>query len=178
MPRLNVVEPATAHGRAKDIFDGPLKGKHFNLFKGLANAPAALDAYLGLTGALGKGALSPAERELIALAIGEANGCDYCVAAHTVIGKGAGVSDSDAVGARRGALADNPRHDALVKFALRLHEKKGSVSQQDLEDFRHAGFNDGHVAEVVANYALSIFTNYFNHVNESEIDFPAPPALG
>ena len=90
MPRLNVVDPAHAAPAAKAIFDGPLKGKHFNIFKGLANSPAALQAYLSLSGALGGGMLTAQERELIALCVGQANNCGYCLAAHTAIGAGAG----------------------------------------------------------------------------------------
>lgn len=177
MPRLKVIDPAKAEGRAKELFDGPLKGKHLNIFKGMANAPAVLDAYLAFSGALAKGRLTAAERELIALAIAEANSCDYCRAAHTAIGKGAGLSDADTVAARRGALTSNPRQDALVKFALKLHEKKGSVSDRDLEDFRSAGFDDQYITEVVGNYALNVLTNYFNHVNDTAVDFPRPPAI-
>ncbi len=177
MPRLKVIDPATTTGRVREIFEGPLKGKHLNIFKGLANAPAALDAYLALSHALSSGSLSPVERELIALSIGEANQCGYCVAAHTMIAKGAGLSEADTIAARKGSLPSNPRGDALVKFVLRLHEKKGWVSEPDLASMRKAGFNDGHIAEAIACYSLSIFTNYFNHVNESVVDFPPAPAL-
>jgi uncharacterized peroxidase-related enzyme len=176
MARLHVVDPAAAAPAAKEIFDGPLKGKHFNIFKGLANSPAALQAYLSLSGAVGGGSLSAQERELIALSVGQANNCGYCVAAHTAIGAGAGLSADQILAARRGSVAD-AKHDALVKFTLALHEKRGFVSDADLASFRKAGYGDGHVAEVVACYALNVFTNYFNHVNDTAIDFPAAPAI-
>lgn len=172
MPRFNLIDPATASPAAKAIFDGALKGKHFNIFKGLANSPAALDAYLSLSGALSKGELSAQERELIALAVGEANNCGYCVAAHTAIGKGAGLSEAQAIEARRGS-ATEPKHRALIKFVLSLHEKRGFVSVQDIEDFKQAGYTDGHAAEAIGNYALNIYTNYFNHANDTTPDFPA-----
>lgn len=177
MPRLNVIDPAHATGKAREIFDGPLHGKHFNLFKGLANSPAALDAYLAFSGALGKGSLTPAEREAIALAVGEANQCEYCVAAHSALAKGAGLSEAHAMDARRGSIGDAPKLDALVKFALRIHEKKGFVSDADLAAFKDAGYTDAHAAEVVANYALNIYTNYFNHLNQTSVDFPAAGSL-
>ncbi len=177
MPRLNVVDPANATGKVKEIFDGPLKGKHLNIFKGLANSAAALDAYLSFSGSLKGGALTDAEREVVALAVGEANGCGYCVAAHTVIGKGAGLSEDQTVAARRGQL-DDPKLNAVARFALALHEKRGNASQEDLDAFRAAGYDDGHITEVIGAYALSTFTNFFNHVNDSAIDFPAPPSLG
>lgn len=176
MPRLNIVDPATATGRVKEIFDGPLEGKHFNIFKGMANSAAGIDAYLALAGALGNAALTDAEREVVALAIAEANECDYCAAAHTALGKMAGLTDPQTVEARKGHLGD-ARLDALAKFALRLHEKKGFVSDEDLKTFKEAGYTDGHVVEVIATYALNLFTNYFNHVNQTDVDFPSAPAI-
>jgi len=176
MSRLAPVEPASTTGRVKEIFDGPLKGKHFNVFKSMGNSAAVLDAYLGLAGALSKAGLSEKEREVVQLAIGQANNCGYCLAAHTAIGKGAGLSEGQTVEARRGHLAD-ARLDAIASFALSIHEKKGHVSDADLSAFKAAGFNDGHVGEVVATYALAVFTNYFNHVNDTPLDFPAAPAV-
>lgn len=176
MPRLTPIDPAQATARAKEIFDGPLKGKAFNIFKSMAASPAALDVYLGMSGALGHGLLNAKERESIQLAIGEANNCGYCAAAHTAIGKGAGLSDAQCLEARRGKGMD-PKTDALVKFALAIHEKRGFVSDADVSAFRAAGFSDGHIAEVVANYSLALYTNYFNHVNETASDFPAVPKV-
>lgn len=176
MPRLQVIEPANAEGKAKELFDGPLKGKHINIFKGMANSGAALDAYVQLSGALASGKLSGAERETIALALAEANDCDYCRAAHTAIGKTVGLSEEQTVAARRGAL-DDAKLNALATFARQLHERRGFVTDDELNAFRSAGYDDGHTAEVVANYALNTYTNYFNHVNDTAIDFPKVPAL-
>ena len=173
MPRLPTIDPAHATGRVKEIFDGPLKGKHFNIFKGLANSPAALDAYLALSGALSKAGLSAKEQEVIQLAIGEANNCGYCASAHTAIGKMVGLSDTQTVGARRGTITDDAKLNALAKFALALHEKRGFVSEQDINAFKAAGYADAHVPEVIASYALATYTNYFNHANETPVDFPA-----
>ncbi|MEM1330585.1 MAG: carboxymuconolactone decarboxylase family protein [Planctomycetota bacterium] len=176
MARLNSVDPATATGETREIFDGPLKGKHINLFKAMGNSPAVLNAYLGMAGALGKASLSSAELELVQLAIGQANSCDYCIAAHTVLGKGAGLSVEETIGARAGTLSDGKR-GAIVRFAKALHEKRGFVGDEDIAAFRDAGYDDGAIGEVVAAYALATFTNYFNHVNGTEVDFPAAPAL-
>lgn len=176
MARLNTIDPASATGHVKAVFDGALKGKHFNIFKGMANSPAALDAYLALSGAVAKGGLTPAEREVIQLAVGEANNCGYCVSAHTAIGKMSGLTEAQTVEARRGHIAD-AKLGALAKFTLAIHEKHGHVSDGDVAQFRAAGYTDGHVAEVVANYALATFTNYFNHVNDTTVDFPAVAKL-
>lgn len=176
MPRLQVVDPAQATGRVKDIFSGPLKGKELNIFKGMANSGAVLDAYLAFSGALAKAGLSKAEQEVIQLAVGESNRCDYCVAAHTMIAKGAGLSDADGLAARRGT-STNSRYAALATFARALNEKRGAVSDGDLASLRQAGFTDANIAEAVAVYALAVFTNVFNHVNQTVLDFPAAPKV-
>jgi AhpD family alkylhydroperoxidase len=177
MPRLPVIDPATTEGRVKEIFEGPLKGKELNIFKGMANSPAVLDTYLGMAGALAKTGLTAQEREAIQLAIGEGNGCGYCVAAHSAIAKGLGMSDEDRLAARRGSMPNNAKVDAVIRFALVLHKKQGRASEQDIADFCAAGFAPQHVGEVVATYALALFTNYFNLVNDTDIDFPAVPAI-
>ncbi len=172
MGRLATIDPASATGRVKEIFEGPLKGKTFNIFKAMANSPAALDAYLGMAGAMSKAGLSAREQEVIQLAVGQANNCGYCVAAHTAIGKMSGLTDVQTVEARRGKLSDG-KLDALAKFALALVEKRGFVSGADLDAVRKAGYSDGHIAEAVASFALATYTNVFNHVNETVSDFPA-----
>ena len=177
MARLAVVDPAQASGKVKEIFDGPLKGKHLNIFKGMANSPAALQTYLGIAGALSGASLSAKEQEIIHLAVSEANGCGYCLAAHTMSGKGAGLSEEQTIAARRHASLGDAKLDALKAFAVALHEKKGYVSDADIKAFKHAGYTDGAVAEVCAVYALATFTNYFNHVNDTAVDFPAPPSI-
>lgn len=177
MPRLNVVDPASATGAVKEIFDGPLKGKHVNIFKGFANSPAAFQGFLGFKGGLDSGELSPAEGELVALIVGEANTCDYCVAAHTTIGKSVGLTEDQAVAARKGDAIGDARLDAIATFTRALVEKRGFVEDSDIDAFRSAGFGDSEIVEIIGLLALNTFTNYFNHVNETVIDFPAVPAL-
>lgn len=172
MSRITPMDPAKASGRVKEVFDGPLKGKAFNIFRSMAASPAALDVYLGMAGALEKASLSAREREAIQLAIGQANSCDYCVSAHTVLGKMAGLSEAQTVEARRGRVGE-AQLGALVRFVLVLHEKRGFVSDQDVSEFRQAGYTDAALAETVACYALAVYTNYFNHVNQTPVDFPS-----
>jgi len=177
MPRLTTIDPDNATGRARELFEGPLKDKKINIFKGMANSPAALDIYLGMSQGLGKSSLSPAEQETVHLAISQANGCDYCLAAHTMLGKGAGLSEDQTVAARKQTDMGDPKLSALARFATALHEKKGYVSDRDLEQFKSAGYDDGAVVDTLAVYALATFTNYFNHVNETDVAFPAPPGV-
>lgn len=173
MPRFPLVDPAHATGRVKEIFDGPLKGKHINIFKSMAASPAVLETYLGIAGAMSKASLSHKEQEVIQLAIANAVHCDYCSAAHTVVGKASGLTEQQTVEARRGHLSD-PKLNALAKFALAIHEKRGYVNDTDVAAFRAAGYNDQQMAEVVASYTQMIFTSTFNHLNETPVDFPTP----
>lgn len=176
MPRFTPVDPASAPASVKPIFDGPLKGKHFNIFKSMAAAPAAINFYLQGAGALAQGLLTAQQREAVALAVAQASGCDYCLAAHTGIGKGAGMTDADILASRKGKPTD-AQTAALVRFALALQEKKGWVSDDDLKALKAAGLTEAHGAELVAHVAFNLFTNYFNHANETVLDFPAAPAL-
>ncbi len=173
MSRLDQISPEVATGKAKELLDA-VKGKLGlvpNMTRAMANAPAVLDGYLSLSGALGKGALPAKTREQIALAVGQANGCDYCLAAHSAIGKMVGLTADQILDSRRGTSVDS-KTDAIIRFARQVVEKQGRVTDADLADARIAGLDDSAVAEIVANVALNIFTNYFNHVAETDIDFP------
>jgi uncharacterized peroxidase-related enzyme len=177
MPRLNVIDPANATGKAKELWDGPLKGKHLNVFKGLANSGAAFNAYVQFSGALKEEAvLNDAEREVIALTVGQRNDCNYCLAAHTMIGGMVGLEQGETINIRKGQPTD-AKHQAIVKFVTALLEKQGNVSDDDLNAFRSAGYNDGAIVEVVGGVALNYFTNFFNHTNQTDVDLPAAPAV-
>lgn len=173
MSRIHQITPDSATGKAKELLDavhGKL-GLVPNITRAMANSPAVLEGYLGLSGALGKGSLSAKNREQIALAVGQANHCDYCLAAHSAIGKMVGLTPDQILDSRRGTAID-PKADAVIRFARKLVDERGRVSDADVAEVRAAGLNDGGIAEVVANVALNIFTNYFNHVAETDIDFP------
>jgi uncharacterized peroxidase-related enzyme len=173
MQRLQAVNPETANGKTKELLDAVQAklGMTPNLVRTFANSPAVLEAYLGFSGALSKGVLSAKLREQIALAVAEANGCGYCLAAHSAVGKMLGLSEEDIADSRRGISTDS-KSDAVLGFARQMVEKRGWVSDEDLSRLRNVGYGDGEIAEVVANVALHLFTNYFNHVAETEVDFP------
>ncbi len=173
MSRIPQINPESATGRAKELLDA-VKGKLGlvpNMTRAMANSPAVLDGYLSLSGALSKGHLNAKQREQIALTVGEVNGCDYCLAAHSTIGKMVGLTAEQIMDSRRGTAVD-PKAEALVVFARRVVDERGRVSDLDLANARAAGLDDAALAEVVANVALNLFTNYFNHVAETDIDFP------
>ena len=178
MSRLTQIAPETATGKARELLAGVKSklGLVPNLMRALANSPAALNAYLLFSEALTGGSLSAKSREQIALAVGQANECDYCLSAHTALGKMAGLTPDQILDCRRGT-ADDARTNALLHFSRKLVETRGQVSDYDVHKMRRAGFTDGEIAEAVAGVALNIFTNYFNHVADPDIDFPRADAL-
>ena len=113
-----------------------------NLFATLAHAPAALNGYLGLSETLGTGRLNASQREIVALAAAQANRCQYCLSAHTLIGKGAGLS-AEAIAAARTGQAANALDDAIAGFARALVEQRGVVSADAMANYRRAGLDDG-----------------------------------
>lgn len=178
MTRITPLDPTTATGRAKELFDAvkAKMGAVPNLTRVMAASPAVLDGYLGLSGALGHGVLPAKVREQLALDVGEANGCDYCVSAHTFLGKKAGLTDAETLDNRRGTSADR-KTDALLRFARKLLDTRGQVADADLEAVRAAGYGDAEIAETVAHVALNVFTNFLNNVAHTPIDFPKAAPL-
>ena len=172
MPRLKRLEKTDGDAKAQQMMaELDNNKKLLNIFRGMANSPAVLDAYLKFSGALKEGKLDAKTREAIALVVGQTNRCDYCLSAHTAIGKGTGLDDAAIRDARQGRSSDH-KAAAAMALAKRLVEAKGSVADADVAAARAAGLDDGEIGEVVANVALNIFTNYFNHVNQTEVDFP------
>lgn len=148
-----------------------------NLFRTIAHSPAALEGYLGLNGALAKGSLDAATRERIALAVAEFNGCNYCLAAHTYIGKNlAKLSDSEIEANRRGRSSD-AKADAAVIFAVKAVSTRGHISEADLSAVRAAGLLEADIIEIIAHVALNTLTNFVNEVAGTDVDFPAARAL-
>ena len=173
MPRLKAIDPTQATGKAKDLLDAVRKKRGLvpNMMRTMANAPVVLEGYLGLSGALGAGQLGPGLREQIALAVAEANGCEYCLAAHTAIGKMVKLPAGEMTSAR-GATSADPKAAAALAFAVALVEGRGAVSDEAFARVRRAGFGDGEIAEIVAHVSLNVLTNYFNRATEVVVDFP------
>lgn len=173
MSRLSTIDPATATGKQKELLDA-VKAKLGvvpNMMRTMAHAPAVLEAYLQFSGALAKGSFGPKLREAIALVIGQANGCAYCVSAHTLLGKKAGLSD-DEVSAARGGESPDPRTAAVLRLAMAINNNKGFAKDTDLAAARQAGLSEADIVETIGAVALNVFTNYFNHVADPQIDFP------
>ena len=175
MSRLLI--PATiadAPAASQPLLEGVKKqlGVAPNLFRLVANSPVALQGYLALSSALSKGALSAATRERIAIAVAEENGCNYCLSAHSYIGKNLLKLDDAELAANRSGASNDPKADAAVRFAVKVLRARGRVSDDDLRAVKLAGYDDGAVIEIVQNVALNVWTNYLNEVAQTDIDFP------
>lgn len=173
MNRITQLDPETATGPLKQLFDG-VQGKLGvvpNLFRVLGNAPAALKGYLGLSATLAGGAFDAKLREQIALTVAESNQCGYCLSAHTFVGNKLGLTEMEIADARH-AKAVNERSAAILKLARSIVVQRGELGESGLEEARAAGLTDGDIVETVANVALNIFSNYINHIAGTIIDFP------
>ncbi|MGB3433300.1 carboxymuconolactone decarboxylase family protein [Achromobacter sp.] len=143
-----------------------------NMFKAVANSPAALQSMWGAFGALGGGVIPAKLGEQIAVAVADRNACEYCLAAHTALGRKAGASAEEMSAAQGGDAAD-PKTAAALRFALKLVEARGQVSEADVRAVRAAGYSDQEIVEILAHVALNLFTNYVNVAFAVPVDFPA-----
>lgn len=168
------VEPSQATGHAKELLAAVQRklGVTPNMMKTFAHSPAALEGYLSLNSALGNGALPARVREQIALAVSQENGCEYCVAAHTLLSGKAALKPAQIIAARKGQ-SDDAKSRAELELARQVLAARGNISDAQLAAVRAAGVRDAEIAEVVAHIALNVLTNYFNVLARTVVDFPA-----
>lgn len=167
--------PAEAQPLLKAV-EGQL-GMVPNLFRLISNSPAALEGYLSLSGALGKGTLKLAQREAIALAVAEFNRCGYCLAAHTYVGREMAHLEAGEIAANRSGASGNAATQAALRFALELIAQRGQVSAATISGLRQHGFGDGEIVEMVGAVAMNVMTNYLNVALATPIDFPEVEAV-
>ncbi|WP_394781578.1 carboxymuconolactone decarboxylase family protein [Undibacterium sp.] len=176
MTRLHTTAISESTGQAAQLF-GAIKGaigKVPNAYVTLgSNSPVALEAVLALDGALKKSSLSAKQIEVIKIAVSQAVDCDYCVAAHTAIGKGAGLSREAILAIRHGQPSGDVQHDALASFARYLITTHGTVPAELLKAVTAAGFSDAQISDTSMVIAAITFTNIFNRINDTTVDFPA-----
>jgi uncharacterized peroxidase-related enzyme len=176
-----IPQPATiadAPEKSQLLLDAVVKqiGSAPNMFRLISTSPSALEGYLSMSGALGKGALPAATRERIALAVAEVNGCNYCLSAHSYLGKNLAKLDDAEMTANRSGASNDPKADAAVRFAAKVARERGHVSDADFAALKLAGYTDAQIIEIVQHVALNSWTNYFNNVFQTEIDFPVVTA--
>lgn len=173
MPRVQPIDPKSATGEAAELLGAVQQklGMVPNLLRTFANQPAVLKSYLSFSEALSGGGFDAPTREAIALAVAGENGCDYCASAHTAISSSLKVDRSE-IDSNLAGTSSDPRVAAILTFAKAVVAERGWVSDRDIDAARQAGLSDADIAETVGNVAFNIFTNYFNHVADTDIDFP------
>jgi uncharacterized peroxidase-related enzyme len=173
MPRIQPIDPASATGPVADQLAVTRKmlGSTPNLFTTAANSTAAITAMNGFFLALGKGRLGGKIGERVAIAIAQANGCEYCLSAHTALGQMHGVEAAELEAARHGISGDSKAQAAII-LALDIVDNKGRVGNASLAEARAAGLSDSEIVETVAHVAINVFTNYLNNLAGTDVDFP------
>ncbi|MCK2025024.1 peroxidase-related enzyme [Microbacterium sp. SSW1-47] len=176
MPNVPLIDRDAATGPVKDQLDqiGAAFGAVPAMFRAVANSPAALTSMWSAFGAYGGGSLGAALSEQIAVAVANRNSCGYCLAAHTALGKKAGLS-ADALAAAQEGTSEDPRTAALLTFALAVVEQRGQVSSAEVDSVRAQGWSDEEIVETIGQVALNLFTNYVNLALDVPIDFPTVP---
>ncbi len=173
MSRVQIVDPKSATGEARRLLDAVQSqlGVTPNFIRLLARSPKALEGFLGLYGAAAGFALDKATQERIALAVAEGNSCEYCVSAHTAIGRHAGLSNAEMLLNRQGGSGE-AKAGATVAFARAINDNLGEVTDADFAAARAAGLSDAEIVETIATVALNIYTNLLGKASRIDIDFP------
>ncbi|HTH60767.1 MAG TPA: carboxymuconolactone decarboxylase family protein [Paraburkholderia sp.] len=176
MSRLSSIKPEAATGEAAELFAKIRKavGKVPNAYATIGtHSPAALGSMLATDAAVASGALSKTDIETIKLAVSEVAGCDYCVAAHTLVGKIAGLSPDTMKQVRAGESTGDAKRDALVRFVRALVGTRGTVPEREVDAVREAGYSERQLIEIALTISSITFTNLVNRMNDTTIDFPA-----
>ncbi|GAB3029206.1 carboxymuconolactone decarboxylase family protein [Bowmanella dokdonensis] len=173
MNRIAMIEKSNANQEQQALFEAieTKLGMVPNFLKVFANSPAALRAFLGLHGIAGEGSLEAPTRERIALAIAQQNECQYCVSAHTAIGRHAGLN-GDEIAANRAGSSQDAKAAVAVKFAKALAEHSGEVTDEELAEVRQAGYSDADIVEIITHVGMNALTNILGKASQVDIDFP------
>lgn len=178
MSRIPAIDPTKTTGAVADLLAAvqATLGTTPNMMRVMANAPVVLDGYLALSNALAKGRLNAGSRERIAVAVADANDCDYCLAAHSYLGTNVAKLSTGEVSAARRFHSTDPKADAVLRLARSVVRDLGAIPDVELKTARDAGITDGEILETVANVALNYLTNAVNRLAQTDIDFPSPIA--
>jgi len=174
MKKLEVLNRDQVAPETAEIFDG-LKSKLGmvpNLYATAAHSHYGLTALLQLGETLKRGNLSDKEVEAVALAVAQSNKCQYCLSAHTAIGKMLGFSEDETLELRSGDISDT-KLKALTVLAKEITTTRGFPSDEAVSNFFEVGYSKGALVDVIGLVALNTFTNYVNHIAGTEVDFPA-----
>jgi uncharacterized peroxidase-related enzyme len=173
MSRINVIQHDCANHEQKELLDAinAQLGMVPNFLKVFANSPSALRAFLGLYGIAGEGSLDGQTRERIAISLAQQNACQYCVSAHSAIGRKAGLN-GDEIDANRAGSSQDAKAAVAVKFARALSEHTGAVTSAEIQEVRNAGYSDADIVEIITHVGMNILTNILGRASQVDIDFP------
>ncbi len=168
-------EEVSANNQA--IFDNLNKGLGFvpNLFATYAHSDTALENYLNFANA--KTSLSAKEKEVVNLAVSQVNECNYCLSAHTTIGKMNGFTEDQILELRAGHSSINNKLDALAKLAKNITENRGKTDSNVLENFFNVGYTKGNLIDTISLVGDKTISNYINNTTEIPVDFPLAQPL-
>jgi uncharacterized peroxidase-related enzyme len=176
MARLHTIALSEATGRAAELFSAVKSavGKVPNSYIGIgSNSPVALEAVLNLEASLKKSSLSTQDIEVVKLVVSHTTGCDYCLAAHTLMGKKIGLNREAILALRQAQPSGDARNDALARFTLHLISTSGTVPADVVAAVKQAGVSDVQIVDITMAVASIAFTNLFNRINDTTLDFPA-----
>lgn len=180
MPRLPAHTLDTAPDASRQTLSnlGQRMGKILNIHAGMAHAPVVIETYAAMSGAIREhGTFDARTREAIALAVGNANGCNYCQSAHTRSAQGAGLSEEQTIAIRADSITFDDKLAAIATVARQISTNTGTVTDAAWQDALTAGWTDDQLAETFAHVAVNLYTNYFNHFAGTELDLPPAPEL-
>jgi uncharacterized peroxidase-related enzyme len=176
MSRIAIPDIASASGATAEAYAQAKKvaGGVPNLFAAVgALSPETLKTYLNAEGVLASGSLSKQDVETVKLLASALTGCDYCVAAHTMLGKLTGLTPETLKQIRAGQPTGDAKRDALIRFVQTLQQTSGTITAEAFAAIKAAGYTDAQLVDISLAYALTIFTNTFNRINDTDVDFPA-----
>ena len=176
MSRIAIPAIESATGPTAELYAEIKKaaGKLPNTFAVIgALGPAALKAILQADAVLARGSLSKQDQETIKLLVSELSGCDYCAAAHTQLAKTTGLSPAIVRQIRAGQPTGDSKRDALVRLVGKLVKTSGTLSDQDFSAIKAAGYTEQQLVDISLAIAVVTFTNVFNRINDTELDYSA-----
>lgn len=175
---IGPVEADQAQADVQKLYQSIQSKMHMvpNIFKYMGNSGTALQGFLALSEAANQAKLPGKLKEKIALTVGQANGCQYCLAAHTMLAKFSGIADAEIMKARN-ASAEDGKEQAILNFTKQVVEKKAHIDDADRTALIKAGVTEHEFVDIILVIMVNMFTNYFNLIANTKIDFPQAPAL-
>jgi len=172
MADFNIYGVEDAPEASKPVLEGVKKRYGFvpNLLGGMAESSTALTSYMELNKKLTGSTLTPAELQVLFLAISYENKCAYCVAAHTAGGKRAELPDEVIEALRAGGSLNDPKLNSLANFARNMLNKRGWLEKEDIDDFLGAGYTKSNIFDVITALAAKTLSNYTNHIVDTPLD--------